>query len=779
MMKQLDSHAEPTDSLACRELWWKNSQLQELVNKYMEENNKLNKQIANMEDFINDANKATAEDMKKYLQAIELLDLDFKETSEALDRAHEKIKEDLKVIEELVEKNERTEAQNAELKEKEKILKRKLKLLKDEIKDLDEIAEEGEDNNPGVFFFWTKGNRLEECQKKVIQLHKALQEAYDEKIESQRRVATLNFQLKKSKEFIHNQSKVISQLELQTKKEECDCQTSHGKCTEFENADTDTDTQKKTQNHEAMNSKLISKEYERTKLRLEQKVANLRREKVDLERKINSLRQTMTLENDDELRRANAELHRLREEMESLRMENQQLTSKVSECHEVQQLNVGPETTPAQNEIQLLQIKNEDLQNCYFFKVEENINLNKTINELKQKVNDLISEKEELNHKMREELAKEKVQNEKIQDFTQHNEEVINNLTLENRQLENTIRALQGEKINFGEVFETFSKELLDLQRMLGRYTRDRTETESMDSVSMQEDVDVVSIGDSEYTSTSLSSTGMNRGSSFISEEPPLSVEARETTSKLKVYPTKYGKLQSTNNRKQTTRVASLSGGKSVSELENIQRLQSTIGHLKSQIGKITTSVDVIEFEKDDLELEVNRLKATDMQYYNTNLKLIDENRRLKEELIDVKGRNKGLVEEKRSLVENVTQLERTLNEGQRNFKTQLADCQRQDNEIRDLKQVKANLKTKINETEKADSHNVLQDRKLVNHEVGDARPGRRVAEIVSLLERNTNTCIPIQPSPRDRKTKRANPLTTSSSNRPRVQSIVAAGTNH
>ena len=477
----------------------------------MEENNKLNQQINNMEDFIKDANKTTADDMKKYLEAIELLDEDFKNTCEALDRAHEKLEDDLEDMKMLISMSEAKEAENSQLKENEKILRRKLKLLQSELRDLDDTIESEEEKKSNVFFFWKNGqnSKLEESQKKIKKLHQTLQDAYSEKIESQRKLATLSLQLKKSRDFINKQRKVILKLELDVKE--------RSRCRDRNGIET-LESVKKKRGTELTN-------FQKDEIaKLEDRIANLREEKSNLEKIVNCLREERKSEAEhlqlvkfkiDTQGSHQVELHNLREEIEMLKMKNQQLKSKITEQGEYQRKRDAELVTPSENEIGLLQIRNEDLQNSYFYKVEENITLNKTITELQLTVNSLVGEKEEIRHKMLEELKKERTQQQENNSASE-SEEIINNLTVENRQLENTIKVFKSEKLNFGSIFETFSQELFQLQGMLNRYTWGIPEIETTcgktepDAASMQTEIDVVSIIDSEYTTTTLGTTGIN-----------------------------------------------------------------------------------------------------------------------------------------------------------------------------------------------------------------------------------------------------------------------------
>ena len=263
--------------------------------------------------------------------------------------------------------------------------------------------------------------------------------------------------------------------------------------------------------------------------------------------------------------------------------------------------------------------------------------------------------------------------------------------------------------------------------------------------------------------------------SSFAAGDPSGSFDSRslnpkERTDKLKVYPAKLDKIRSRKNRKQKGRVATFDRD-IVLEPENVHRLQNLIENLKDQIEKITTSVDVMEFEKDDLELEVNRLKASDTQYYKTNIKLLEENRRMKQELNDVRSKNKDLATQRQNLEETVMQLRRALTEAQTVFKLQLADCHMQNREINDLKEMNTCLNNRITASEKANDeqtklrifNNVQQEWKYAHDELGVAGPRRRVADVVSLLERSQMFLKARQLSPRDRKTKRRTPLVTCS----------------
>ena len=502
--KQFNLHAQGDVSPLPSQLQLPYHQLQDTVNKFMEENEKLNGKIAAMEGFIREAHIETASDMRKYLETIELLDLDFKETSEALDQAHAKIQDDLEEMKVLIKKNEEIQKENAMLKEQEKTLKTKVENLTKDQKDLDESSEseESEEEDSNFVFFWKNGAQNNE--KKVRSLQKALKAAYVEKVESERKLAVVNLQLKKSRDFIRNQEKIISELEQNTKKNDTDV-VFHARDEEVDK----TETIKITPEMFHASAKIT---------KLEKQLLEMREEKANLELNVNRLKEMI----DDERRKSTERENWMSLEMQDsiegkmkkvqqLESENEQLLKRLEQYDrnmdseafaknalgtKINQLDaenrelrlsimklenaqhVGEVEKETANEIarenEMLSNKVEELQNSYYYKVEENIDLNKSLKEALEKVNHLNKEKEQ-SVKLKKHLK------------------------------------FETDVDSYSGAFGNIADELVQLKLKLNRYTSIAGDTDPLfceksepDMDSFQQEVDVVSIHDSDFTTTSL-----------------------------------------------------------------------------------------------------------------------------------------------------------------------------------------------------------------------------------------------------------------------------------
>ena len=396
--------------------------LQDAVNKYTEENKKLNQHIISLEGFIREAHLETSNDMKKYLETIQLLDIDLRETGEALDEAHAKIKDDLEEMKMLIQKNEDIQRENAMLKEQEIILKNKVDDLTNDQQESEESSEseESEAEDSSFVFFWRN-----DTEKKVRALQKALKEAYVQKVESERKLAVVHLQLKKSRDFIQNQEKIISKLEQNTKKSDTN-DVFYAKDKERDNTES---------------IKIIPERFDAVAeiSKLEKQLADMREEKTNLEFNVNRLKEIL---DDEKNKTAEREKWMSREiqdnmdgkmeEVKQLEAENEELLKRLEQCNRhvdaqtfekdalgtkinqldaenrdlglmimklenVQHVGEAEKETAKEfaKENEVLRNKVEELQNSYYYKVEENIDLNKSLNEAQQQVNLLNKEKEQ------------------------------------------------------------------------------------------------------------------------------------------------------------------------------------------------------------------------------------------------------------------------------------------------------------------------------------------------------------------------------------------------
>ena len=776
--KQLNLHAQGDISPLPSQMQLPYHQLQDTVNKFMQENEKLNEKIAAMEGFIREAHIETANDMRKYLETIELLDLDFRETSEALDQAHVKIQDDLEEMKVLMKKNDEIKKENAMLKEQEKTLKTKVDNLTNEQEELDESSEseESEEEDSNFVFFWKNGAQNKE--KKVRSLQKALKEAYVEKIESERKLAVVNLQLKKSRDFIRNQEKIISELEQNTKKNDAD----------------ETLSAKEKEVNKTESVKINPEVFDASAkiLILEKQLIDMRKEKANLELNVNRLKEIidderkksterenwMSLEMQDSIEGKMRKVQQLEAEneqllkrleqynrdmdsetfaknalatkLDQLDAENRELRLSIMKLENAQ--HVGQEEKEAANEItrenEMLRNKVEELQNSYYYKVEENIDLNKSLNETQEKFNRLNKEKEQ-SVKLKKHLK-----------FETHVD-------------------------SYSGVFENIAEQLVQLILKLNRYTSVAGDTDPLfceksepEMDILPQEVDVVSIHDSDFTTTSLGTADFpntcQNNSSVRHETNSIShrIKSFNGESFLSFNPQKERQREHLPSRKISTideesdkqssqyskcdrigrRIASTT--KSLNSRDTgLGKLLVLVKEVTAQVDKVTNSMDIIEFEKDDLELELKRLKTQDTQHYNVNLRLSQEGKQTKKDLYDAHEKIKSLMGEKQELTKTVERLDATISEADTKFNTQLAGWRKQSKEINDLKVNNAFLNKKVNKLKVEQNKTVglgdiQQETKPMCDELGPIEPRRTVADVVNQLEKSPGFIRFQQPPP-------------------------------
>ena len=747
--------------------------LQDAVNKYVEENKKLNQHIISLESFIREAHVETANDMKKYLETIELLDIDLRETGEALDEAHNKIKDDLEEMKMLIQKNEDIQRENAMLKEQEIILKNKVDDLTNDQQESAESteSEESEAEDSSFVFFWRN-----DTEKKVRALQKALKEAYVQKVESERKLAVVHLQLKKSRDFILNQEKIISKLEQNTKKNHTD------------NVSYTSD--KERNNTESM--QIIPERFDTIAeiSKLETQLADMREEKANLELNVNRLKEILDKEKRKKVEREKWMSQEIQDNMEGkikevrqLETENVDLLKRLEQYNrhldaqtfekdalgtKINQLDAenrdlrlmimklenarhGEAEKETVNEFarenEILRNKVEELQNCYYFKVEENIDLNKSLNEAQHKVNLLNKEKEQ-SSKLKKHLK------------------------------------FETDVDSYSGAFENIADELVQLKLKLNRYTSVAGDTNPLfcekletNTDTFQQEVDVVSIHDSDFTTTSLETadcpnTCQNNSSA---RQETNSISQRIKSHKMDS-PLFFGQKEQQKDHLQSVNIPTVDeeSNKQKSQHSNCERIgrrisstkkslisrDTGLGNLlvlvkevKAQVDKITNSMDIIEFEKDDLELELKRLKSQDTQYYNVNLRLAKESLQLKKDLNNAQEKIRILMGEKHDLTKTVELLDATVNETDTKFNTQLAGWRKQSEEINDMKANNAVLSKEMNELkveqEKSGGlENVQQEDRQTFNELGPIEPRRKVADMVEQLEQSQLFTRSRQPPP-------------------------------
>ena len=315
--------------------------------------------------------------------------------------------------------------------------------------------------------------------------------------------------------------------------------------------------------------------------------------------------------------------------------------------------------------------------------------------------------------------------------------------------------------------------ELVQLKLKLNRYTSvagdadplfcEKSETD-MDS--LQQEVDVVSIHDSDFTTTSLGTADFPNTCQNNSSAGQETNSISHRIKSLKIdSPLLFGQKEQQKHHLQPTNILTEDqvSNKQRSQHPNCERIARRIAstkkslisrdtglgnllvlvkEVKAQVDKITNSMDIIEFEKDDLELELKRLKSQDTQYYNVNLRLAEESQQLKEDLSNAKEKIKSLMGEKHELTETVERLDATANEADTKFNTQLAGWRKQSKEINDLKANNAVLNEKVNELKVEQEKsgglgNVRQEDKQMCDELGPIEHRRKVADMVHQLEKS------------------------------------------
>ena len=338
---------------------------------------------------------------------------------------------------------------------------------------------------------------------------------------------------------------------------------------------------------------------------------------------------------------------------------------------------------------------------------------------------------------------------------------------------------------SYSGAFENIADELVQLKLKLNRYTSIAGDTDPLfcersepDVDSLPQEVDVVSIHDSDFTTTSLGTADFpntcQNNSSVSHETNSIShrIKSFNGESFLSFNPQKERQREHLPSRKISTideesdkqssqyskcdrigrRIASTT--KSLNSRDTgLGQLLVLVKEVKAQVDKVTNSIDIIEFEKDDLELELKRLKTQDTQYYNVNLRLSEEGKQTKKDLYDAHEKIKSLMGEKQELTKTVERLDATISEADSKFNTQLAGWSKQSKEINDLKVNNAFLNKKVNKLKVEQNKTVglgdiQQETKPMCDELGPIEPRRTVADVVNQLENSPGFMRFQQPPP-------------------------------
>ncbi len=508
------------DAILEQELQSRNEELQKQVQEYEQENEKLKGRIAGIETYIQEAHQATAKDMRVYLETIEEQEKDFEEAGEALDQAHQKIKEDIAEIRKLIKKNEAVEAENAELKEKERELRKQVKHLEEELQEQEEKREEKktkEESNYLLFWKDSNGSKLNQSQRKIRELERSLKTLQREKFESYRKLATMDFALKQSKQHINDQKKLISRLESGTKlknrrsdvinrhddvtrssdarftpeKGKLDEETKNSTILELEAKLSEVSEQKvKLENH--LEKLLVKmKEFYRTGSTGEEQEAALREleeQNEELRRKLAEMEdvekhvETLTEEN-EKLKEEAGEVENLQNNLDEVTAQNEKLRIQLAEEEEAKTRQVAEEQqapeeslrtrsrprplpTIAEDQELELEHKVKDLEDSYTYKMEESLALRKELNELRMRVETLAKEKEELVKRLAEE--KKKIEKQlRLQFLKDHR---LEDLRAEKRQLELTLTNLKNASFDHVTVYGKIATQLSEMQEHLKSY---------------------------------------------------------------------------------------------------------------------------------------------------------------------------------------------------------------------------------------------------------------------------------------------------------------------